>query len=502
MWTRIAAGAASLILLLAGQARAEAPPPPSTPEAWQAAYRTDLDFLRDTLKANHPGALDPVNGKFAAWLDKGYAVAAARPVRDGVAYRYAMVAFVQGFGDSHTSLYVQSKAPPLSWPGFMVGRMAAGDQVILRDETDPEAPALGSRILSCDGAKLDRLTSERVFPFRYDARVPEHRRYAVTSLFLSRGNPFSKLVTACKVQAPGEKKVRTLKLRWRQVDDEKPINTAYSRQLYGQPSYEFALTEPAPGVVWLRLPSFDPSGDAETQLKSAIEALNKDADRFRAGKLIVLDTRGNGGGNSMWGGQIARALWSQEALDQYLPQTNTWVDWRASRGNLDYMNSIKPDLERQFGPGSQAMAWITDLTDGLAGALAKGEAFWRDGEAKPPTGPAPRAADRPKGPGLFPAKVVLLTDGGCASACLDFADRVLHMPGVVFAGAATSGDGLYMDGREIEVPSGQASLFMAQKVYRGRLRGDMEVYRPDLPWAVDWRDETAVQAWVLSLAAP
>ena len=46
-----------------------------TVNPWPALARADLDFVYQTLRDDHPGAIDQENGAFRAWMDKGYAQA-------------------------------------------------------------------------------------------------------------------------------------------------------------------------------------------------------------------------------------------------------------------------------------------------------------------------------------------------------------------------------------------------------------------------------------------
>jgi hypothetical protein len=44
---------------------------------WPQVARSDLRFVRDSLQANHPGAVDPGNPAFSRWLAEGFATAVA-----------------------------------------------------------------------------------------------------------------------------------------------------------------------------------------------------------------------------------------------------------------------------------------------------------------------------------------------------------------------------------------------------------------------------------------
>lgn len=72
------------------------------------------------------------------------------------------------------------------------------------------------------------------------------------------------------------------------------------------------------------------------------------------------------------------------------------------------------------------------------------------------------------------------------------------MPGTFIVGFATAGDGLYTETRSVTLPSSYAVLHFPMKVYRGRPRGDMEYYEPDIAYDGAWT-EPPLQSWVLGL---
>jgi hypothetical protein len=81
---------------------------------------------------------------------------------------------------------------------------------------------------------------------------------------------------------------------------------------------------------------------------------------------------------------------------------------------------------------------------------------------------------------------------------LDFADIALHLPGTQLVGMDTSGDGLLMEVRDQDLPSGLSRVILPLKVYRGRARGALEAYRADVTYDGVW-DDLPVRAWVIEL---
>lgn len=97
-------------------------------------------------------------------------------------------------------------------------------------------------------------------------------------------------------------------------------------------------------------------------------------------------------------------------------------------------------------------------------------------------------------------RVYVVTDSACASACLDAMDLWKAL-GVIQVGRETSADTLYMEVRAERLPSDLVWAVVPTKVYRGRLRGDNEAYRPDHVYNGDMSDTDALQAWILERVA-
>ena len=64
-------------------------------------------------------------------------------------------------------------------------------------------------------------------------------------------------------------------------------------------------------------------------------------------------------------------------------------------------------------------------------------------------------------------------------------------------GRETSADAVYIDNRAMALPSGLGFLGFSMKVYRGRVRGNNEPYRPARVWPGDIRDTAALEKWIL-----
>lgn len=221
-----------------------------------------------------------------------------------------------------------------------------------------------------------------------------------------------------------------------------------------------------------------------------IAAMKQDRNAVASAPRIVLDLRGNNGGSSDWSRQIAEILWGKAAIEA-LDIDSKGVEWRASPANLATIEGYRAAWATAGSVSPEARAWADRTAEGLKAALAAEQPLWRE----PDEVEAP-LADAPVAPPT--ARVSVLTDAGCASACLDAVD-LWRALGAVQIGQETSADTLYMDIRSDPMPSGLAEAIVPMKVYRGRKRGSNVPWVPVHRYSGDMRDDAALERWVITL---
>ncbi|MFM9863221.1 MAG: S41 family peptidase [Micropepsaceae bacterium] len=475
---------------------------PADNTTWSARTLIDLAAARKQLWDNTPVPYDAENPHYARWGIEGFAEAGRRAgqVTDRAGYFYTLAAYINGFRDPHIQLSLEGDQLSTRWPGFIVSRAGDVAEVVYRDAADANAPPQGAKIVACDGKPLTQLLDERVYPFRLDKRLADDRRIAMSRLFLDRGNPFAPAPSKCTVQMfePGwSKGTIEITLAWRNAPPtDDPWWEKYQAAGIG-PKAEWGLSEPAPGVTWIGVPTFSSDDENYPKLDALIKAVEAKGAAMRNGRAIVIDTRGNGGGNSSWADKLAAAIFTQEILARHkAPGREQAVDWRASEANAAYWQDWSDQMAKEFGAfsmnrfGAFAIAWQTRR---IASANPP---MWRMGSCKPGRSGG-LTKQRPRGTSPFPARVYVLSNGSCASSCLNFADTVLMVPGVTVLGSATSADGAYMEVRSEKLPSGEATVTFPQKVERGAGRAPGEAYEADIPYNGLWSDE-AVRKWVLA----
>jgi hypothetical protein len=480
----------------------ETPARPNTPEGWRALALSDLDAARETLRSQTPIPYDTENSSYPAWLEEGYerARALAGNAQDAAGHFYAIAFYLNGFNDPHIDASPVGELPAPRWPGFVAASRNGGAMVTFRDEADADAPPVGAQILSCEDKSLAALAEERLYPYVLNGRLAFDRRRAVTRLFLERGIPGAPAPSRCLILHDGQQ--REITLRWRALPE--PADAYWSAYQAGSagPAAPWGVSEPAPGVFWIGIPTFSSGGDTAPQLEALAQAIEARGAEMRTARAIVIDVRGNGGGNSAWADRIAAGIFGERLARRARNASSgrSATDWRASPENVAYWeNWIETVGIPEFGANSEGVRQLRGVVRGLSRAVDRDPPIWRQGWRFVPRGGG-LTQRRPQGDSPFPARVYMLSNGTCGSSCLNFADTVLFVPGVKLIGSATSGDGPYMEVREVTLPSGLVTLTIPQKVWRGMGRGSLEAYEPDVAYDGAW-DDASVRAWVMELIA-
>jgi hypothetical protein len=224
-------------------------------------------------------------------------------------------------------------------------------------------------------------------------------------------------------------------------------------------------------------------------MHAVIDAIKKNADDIRK-STVIFDVRGNNGGNSNWGEEVVAAFWGEAWRKQAdaLVGGNV-VDWRASPANLAMLHE---DVQQAKDAGL-SIGDAQRSVDAMDIAIRDKKTFARVVE------PSDSATATPP-PNPVTGRAYFLTDNSCGSACLDFADLLHKLPGVVQLGLPTAADTVYMDLANAPLPSGLGQFSWGMKVYRDRSRGNNAWYEPKYRWpGGPMNDDEAVVRWIKSL---
>lgn len=480
--------------------------PPTKPvdiEGWRALTLRDVEAMHALLRDQTIVPFDEENPAYPRWLEEGYLVARARAVKaaDAAGHFFTLRAYANGFHDPHFS--VSGETTATRWPGFIVAQQGGKVVVVRRDASDPAVPALGAVIERCDGLTPSQLVQQRLSPYLHGAGRPE--RLSIPFLFQDMGNPFEPLPATCQVRTGDQ--VAEIALQWREVPFAAPEFVRDMVNATGNTNAPWGLTEPAPGVFWIGVPTFVHSESTAASLRALIASVEARGDEMRKARAIVIDTRGNGGGNPVWPYRLANAIFTPQVMKAARDAVSARHLAREVRATAENVETIGKSNVTTFRMGMDGLA-----TEPSKAQKREDEAFLKELKraikSKPPvlrmgsqdvSAEGGFTAQRPKGGASpFPARVYFLSNGSCGSICLDFADAVLKVPGVRLIGSETGGDTPYTAIRRQPLPSGLATLNIPMMAIRGRGRAALEAYQPDIPYNGSW-DDASVRGWVMSL---
>ena len=458
---------------------------------WTTTTLGDLAAARNAILADHPGPVDPLQPGFVAAMDgrQHQLVRLARAVRGEADWQRVLLDFANGFADVHVGVRF-TPAVPQAWPGFLSRTDAPGAPTRVVLTADPSVePHPGDTLLECDGRPDDALLAERVLRPLLNPALPQRLPVVSPALFTAVADDAADQAKSCRFRDPAGL-TRTVALRWRPIArselDARLVDAS------GIPIPPLGIERI--GDVWfVSIPSFTWENADGARMQAFLAILRRAAPTLHAARHVVIDLRGNHGGNSAWGEAVAAALWGQPAVDAAEATLDWTMDWRPSPGNEASLRRSAAS-ERQGGLASEAAA-IDALADRMAQARAAHHVLLAD-----PDQPHPRPEIAAVSP--FATPVLVLTEPRNISACLDFLDLLARLPGTERIGLPTGADTLDMDIAEAPLPSGRASLQYPMKVFRHRARGANVAYQPAMAWPVgSMMTRQAVAGWIDTFSA-
>ncbi|MFJ9531187.1 S41 family peptidase [Herbaspirillum sp. NPDC101396] len=454
-------------------------------DEWRVTSQADLQFMHETIAIAHPGVLDKQDVTFQNWFRDGYEEARlllsqARTKRQAEA---ALQYYAAGYEDGHPGVWRshKEKTKKSDWAGWIMQKRGADFVVTERSENWPAAvPFVGTKVISCDGVPVEDYIRKTIAPFtdRRDLDASWQRNAIKVTLDSSAESPVWSETRAreCLIELDNGRR-RSFPLYWQPYDESKiQTERRYTRRYYSQEMHSLG-----DDIYWIQASDFQLNEASNRLLEEMLSHIRQ----LHHAKLVVLDTRGNNGGSSFVGYRILKAL-----LKHGMPEdnNNAHADFRVSDLAIDYFGKVLAEIPKSHGESRAEYIFVKEQRDGLVSARKMGKEWFRQTEFN-------EAEISEEGP-AFGGRLVLLTDNGCGSACLDFADMVFQVPGVMHMGLPTSGDTNYMEVMPLRTPSG-LNMWLPLKVWRNRPRGSNQFYAPQYLFDGDIHDTPAVQEWVL-----
>lgn len=447
---------------------------------WLETTRGDVQAFAEAARENYIYAAYPEPAEWRTGFDRTLAeVEATLPlVRDAAGYQAVLRYMGATFRDAHVS--TQFTMPPVAarWPGFLV-RFDNGRYRVTSSRL--KGVADGEALTACDGKPVSQwIDTIAHYEVATPAALETTRMTAALRLLLDRASPLRARPSQCFIGG------REVTLDWQAapLEELQPDIVSWQGGREGEVSTRMIGADGA----WVTLGYFDP---ADADQASAFHAAIAAAPSLREKRFIILDVRGNGGGPYNWFMGYLRGLYGAAYADHYATaRLRIRAVYRLSPAYValddeslaqeDALNT-PADLPYEGGTASNDAA--------LARAKAAGEAIFKA---------APIAIERGAPPANpVRAKVYVLTDYGCASACIGLVDELKLFPGVDQIGLPTRVDSRSGTSVEIDLPSGLATAYIAAMTRDGRERDDNVPQVPSIRFNGDIRDDQAVERWII-----
>ncbi|MEN5231088.1 hypothetical protein [Brevundimonas naejangsanensis] len=448
---------------------------------WRQMAEVDSAAALQLITENHPGARPELGD---ASFQQRLAAAAHHveqrlpEVRNFDGYSALMAGLAADFADGHIWSRSRVQKQTLQWTGVLLKREG---QVWRVGSVLPEArlPDIqNARLVECDRVDAEHWADARIRLFVAGEPNEAQRVEAAGRLLTDDGNPFLKRPEQCTFETTGGAR-ESITFRWGQG----PTSFVNERieALQRRAADGYSLT-PWRNGYWIRLSGLD--DDAEAVVATVQQAETQ----LRNSTNVILDLRGNGGGDSRYGDAIATTLFGADRVREVATQGSACVGafWRASAQNIAALKSFRDARTRTDAKTSAALG---EVVEGMEKSLANGEPFWPNlpvcavDQALPIV-----AAHSPSD-----AKVVIITDHLCFSSCLVTVDLFRKL-GALHVGEATDVSSRYMEVRTILLPSGLRDFSTLQKIAVGL--PDFGPYSPDIPYPGEMADDEALKTWL------
>jgi len=452
---------------------------------WRQAAVDDIEAAYLITLDDHPGVYDPANPAFAGNLEQARegGLSLAAKVRDGAGYAAALQHFNALLGDGRAGVVLKDMPPSTPrWPGFISAWRGENMFVV---STTPGGPAVGARIADCDGKPIGQLVESNVFDFGQRSGGNGPWWSFAPDVFIDQGNPFITLPVQCIFIDEGRES--RLTLSWRPMDEAAQRLRDDSFNGITQP---IGITTPRPGLYWAALPTFQPTDIERAAYGTLVREVQQNRQRYQDGDAVVIDLRGNQGGDAAWALKFAQALWGEARVNRRikLAQARQAVWWRASFANIAH-TSFEAARQSEQQPTPRQLDYDpVAISRGMLAAQSRDDKFYPDPAPAVVISDSDRADSLPGDPPAFTKRVYVVVPGQCSGACLEALDVFSLFPNTKLIGAPSAGDSSYTDIRLEPLKSGLASVIVPAKMVVNRPRGAGTYYTPailvnDLEWS-------------------
>jgi hypothetical protein len=460
---------------------------------WVPIATQDVEAAYRLLRDNHPGAAPELHDlEFQKRLKNARTLALKRAstVSSYQGYLFVLAGFATDIGDKHIWSRPTLVINLPRWTGIIVSKR--GDAWVVTDTEGEQSSVSGASLISCDGVAVEELARKSLGGFHAVWSVGAQQIQNAPWLLVDEGNPFIARPKACVFEQNAKRE--TLTLNWIRIKRETLLPRI--KKAIGAGAAGFGVRRAGEGS-WIALQDLQ-----SDRARAVVKAVEDQKMALREAPYVVLDLRGNGGGSSVMGRQIAASLLGADAADARLgPATEAACGgpdgtWRASEGNIKQLEFIQAaPLVVRGGPEIKKM--VQDTLRDTRAAFAQGKAFSASIDC--PLGPPkPPATTQP--PSLMKGRLILLTDNLCFSSCLAVTEYFRDL-GAFHIGQTTDAATRFVDVREEYLPSGY-SMFSTLQSVDPSSPNQVGPFEPALAYTGDIADTAALEKWVVEVAVP
>lgn len=452
--------------------------------SWQQLASKDLEAMKSIISHAHPGMVDPQNPDFASLMEKSFQAAKSKvsEVNSYEGYAALINYFAASFNDWHLTVEPTVKKVDLLWPRFIVSYRKDNVEIAYVDPLlENVLPPVGTRLIAVDGVPVEKALLDRIAPYYTYTDDLHSKMNLMPFLLVDDGNPFVPTLKTCDFDYQGYR--LSINLQWESISNYEFSKLLKSTQSKKELSY--AIRELADKGIWISIPSFKPLSN---QNKNDLNLIIQKTANFRDRPYIVIDFRGNSGGNGLYILALIKSLWGNQYADWIRENKSDYVEWRTSLYAEELVENM---LKNTFvlGISAQQEQSLSEELAKLKIARQNGEDFFHHPFAKKEATPEK----------LNKAKVFVLTDGFCGSACARFLDYLLPHSEILHVGQATGKEGLYTHVHQVLLPSTLTTFGVPTKVLRNLSRGNYEAYTPQYVFEDDIADTASLEKWIHKL---
>lgn len=456
---------------------------------WRSLTLSDIDAVDTWVKEVYPAWVDADNRSFRRiWAT---AVRTARTRASEVRSRDGLTAVVQALlnaaSDPHVVFSGSEPSQRVAWAG--IGLERRGSKYVATPlgafaATPKGAEVANSLFAGCDGRTADETFRYHLDPWQTDWDAPGNASMFAASIFVDLQNPFAQRPVSCRFRKSSGKHV-TLDLDWQDEDRAvvsrlllpfrrtRPISEAIKLDFHDDNS------------VWITAGNFGLEA-SHAALRDRIAA---ERERINSSAYVVIDLRGNLGGNSELADRLIDSLWGPSVAQSSFP--GRAKQWRASEAVIAEARTLRQRLSQWPDVPTGVLSAIDEMIPRLEVARSAGQDFYT--EETPFTDQEPRPLQQ-SGRGLG-APVYVLTDGGCVSTCI-VAVNALRRAGALQVGDPTQRQTRYVEAwfqRQLPSGYGEVTLPIARIAFAEQELGGEPV---DLPWTGSANDEGGLKRFI------